>query len=229
MTATPVEIYPSGHDKSCHVEPAHSESVILAPETPCGKPAPLLVFAVGDLLQPFFDMNRPPCSAEAVRVSTKRRCANMSSVSILVVDDYEPWRRYVSSSLQRQPELEIVCEATDGLEAVEQTEKLKPDLILLDIGLPKLNGIEVARRVRRLAPQSKILIVSQDSFADVAKEAFSLGAWGYVDKADAGSELLPAVNAVLRGKKFVGSRFAGHDFTDTTDAQKSLRPTMNAD
>jgi DNA-binding NarL/FixJ family response regulator len=130
-----------------------------------------------------------------------------------LVDDYAPWRRYITSRLQKQPELQVVCEVSDGLEAIEQTAKLQPDLILLDIGLPNLNGIEVVRRIRDLAPKSKVLIVSQYPFADVVQEAFSLGACGYVDKSDAGSELLPAVEAVIQGKKFVSSRLAGFSLT----------------
>jgi DNA-binding NarL/FixJ family response regulator len=132
----------------------------------------------------------------------------VSLVSILLVDDYAPWRRYVTSKLQRQPELQVVGEVSDGLEAIAQTAKLQPDLILLDIGLPNLNGIEVVRRTRALAPKSKVLIVSQYCFADVVQEAFSEGAWGYIDKSDAGSELLPAVEAVIRGKKFASSRLS---------------------
>jgi DNA-binding NarL/FixJ family response regulator len=131
----------------------------------------------------------------------------VSLVSILLVDDYVPWRRYVTSRLQKQPELQVVCEVSDGLEAIEQIAKLQPDLILLDIGLPSLNGIEVTRRIRDLAPKSKVLIVSQYPFADVVQEAFSFGACGYIDKSDAG-ELLPAVEAVMQGKKFVSKRLA---------------------
>ena len=133
----------------------------------------------------------------------------MSSVSILLVDDYAPWRHYITSRLQKQPELQIVGEVSDGLEAIEQTAKLQPDLILLDIGLPNVSGIEVVRRIRELAPKSKVLIVSQYPFADVVEEALSLGAWGYIDKSDAGSELLPAVEAIIQGKKFVSSRLRG--------------------
>jgi len=98
---------------------------------------------------------------------------------------------------------------------------MQPDLILLDIGLPKLNGIEAARRIRELAPQSKILFVSQESSVEVVQTVLTLGASGYVVKMDAGSELLTAVHAVLRGERFVGNRFAGHSFIGASDARAS--------
>ena len=119
-----------------------------------------------------------------------------SIVRVLVVDDYEPWRRFVFSALQKRPELEIVGEASDGLEAVQKARELRPDMILMDVGLPILNGIEAARQLHRLAPESRILFVSQESSADVVREALSTGACGYVVKASA-SDLLSAVNAVL--------------------------------
>jgi DNA-binding NarL/FixJ family response regulator len=128
-----------------------------------------------------------------------------STVRVLVVDDYEPFRRWVCSTLGERPALQIVGEASDGLEAVRRAEELKPDLILLDIGLPALNGIEAARQIRSLAPESKIIFLSLESSADVVQEALSLGAWGYVAKARAGSDLLRAVEAVLLGKHFVSS------------------------
>jgi DNA-binding NarL/FixJ family response regulator len=96
--------------------------------------------------------------------------------------------------------MQIICEASDGLEAVLKAEELQPDLILLDVGLPGLNGIEVAKRVRKLSPGSTILFVSQESSADLVREALAVGARGYVVKTDAGSELLPAVDAVLQGR-----------------------------
>ena len=123
-----------------------------------------------------------------------------SSVRILVVDDFEPWRQQVCSILQIRPGLRVVAEIADGLEAVQKAEELQPDLIVLDIGLPLLNGIEVARRVRKVSPKSKILFVSQESSADVVQEALRTGARGYVLKTDAGSELLIAINVVLRGR-----------------------------
>jgi DNA-binding NarL/FixJ family response regulator len=91
--------------------------------------------------------------------------------------------------------LQIVGEVADGLEVVRKAQELPPDLILLDIGLPVLNGIEAARQIRRLAPESKILFLSQGSSADVVQEALSFGVLGYVVKAHAGSDLLAAVDA----------------------------------
>jgi DNA-binding NarL/FixJ family response regulator len=140
-----------------------------------------------------------------------------STARIIVVDDYDPFRRFICSTLRKRPELQIVGEASDGLEAVQKTEELQPDLIVLDIGLPSLNGIEAARRIRKLSPKSKILFVSQESSADVVQEALALGALGYIVKVDAGKELLTAVNAVLRGDRFVGTRFAGYDLIGTSD------------
>jgi DNA-binding NarL/FixJ family response regulator len=132
-----------------------------------------------------------------------------SIVRVLVVEDYEPFRRFVCSTLGKRPELQVIGEASDGLEAVQQAEALQPDLILLDVGLPSLSGIEAARRIRKLSPKSKILFVSQESSADVVQEALNLGALGYVVKAHAGSELLAAVEAVRRGRQFVSSGLSG--------------------
>jgi DNA-binding NarL/FixJ family response regulator len=110
--------------------------------------------------------------------------------------------------LGETPELHIVGEVSDGLEAIRKAEELRPDLILLDVGLPTLNGIEAARHIRRLVQESKIVFVSQESSADVVEEAFRLGAKGYVAKTDAGSDLLIAVSAVLHGEIFASTRLA---------------------
>jgi len=119
-----------------------------------------------------------------------------STSRILVVDDYEPFRRFFCSTLLKRADLQIVGEALDGLEAVQKAEELQPDLIVLDLGLPTLNGIEAARQIRKLSPKSKIIFVTLESSAGVAQEAFSLGALGYVIKTRAGSDLLAAVEAV---------------------------------
>ncbi len=123
-----------------------------------------------------------------------------------MVDDYEPFRRFICSTLRKRPELQIVGETADGLEAVHKAEELQPDLIVLDIGLPSLGGIEVARRIRKLSPESKILFISQESSADVVQEALALGALGYVIKAHAASELLAAVGAILEDRQFISRR-----------------------
>jgi DNA-binding NarL/FixJ family response regulator len=150
------------------------------------------------------------------RISDDRR---PSIVRVLIVEDYEPFRRFVCSTLGKRPELQVIGEASDGLEAVQKAEDLQPDLIVLDIGLPTLNGIEAARRIRKLSPQSKILVLSHESSADVVHAVLSLGALGYVAKAHAGSELLAAVEAVCQNRQFVSSGLSSHDFTDATDAQ----------
>ena len=137
-------------------------------------------------------------------------------IRVLVVEDNEPWRRYFSTALQKQPELQVIGEVSDGLEAVQQAEELQPDLILLDIGLPTLNGIEAARRIRKVSPASRILFVSENCSADIAEEALSTGASGYVVKSDAGGELLPAVKAVLEGRRFISASLASHFLVATT-------------
>jgi DNA-binding NarL/FixJ family response regulator len=138
-------------------------------------------------------------------------------IRILVVDDYKGWRDRVRLLLQERSELEVICEVSDGLEAVQKAGELKPDLIVLDIGLPKLNGIEVARRIRQLSPESKILFLSQESSADVVKEAIRAGGSGYVVKAHAQADLLPAVEAVIRGERFISSSIKGYKLTETPE------------
>jgi DNA-binding NarL/FixJ family response regulator len=142
-----------------------------------------------------------------------------STLRVLIVDDYEPFRQFIATKLQTNPQLRIMKEACDGAEAVQQAQELQPDLILLDIGLPTLNGIEAARRIRKVSPTSKILFVSENRSWDIVEEALRTGAGGYVVKSDAAGELLLAVNAVLGGKRFVSASLAGNDLTDPKDEQ----------
>jgi len=148
----------------------------------------------------------------------------MSSVRVLVVDDYDPFRRFICSTLKQMPDLEIIGEAQDGLDAVQKSEALQPDLIVLDLGLPGLNGIEAARRIRKLSPESKLLFVSQESSADVVQEVLGLGALGYVVKAHAGSELLAAVEAVRQGRQFIGSGLTGLPSSKAAQGATRLEP-----
>src|SRR5205809_2668862 len=145
------------------------------------------------------------------------RCSlGTSSIRVLVVEDSEEFRKFICAKLGERPELQIVGEDTDGLQALQRADELQPDLILLDIGLPSLNGIEVARQIPKISPKSKILFVSQESSADVVQEALRTGARGYVLKMDAGSELLIAINVVLRGEQFVSRRLADQQSTDNS-------------
>jgi DNA-binding NarL/FixJ family response regulator len=139
------------------------------------------------------------------------------SIRILLVDDFEPWRRFVCSMVQKEPELQIICEVSDGLVAVHKANELKPDLILLDIGLPKLNGIDAARKIRNVAPKSKVLFLSQESSADLVREALGIGA-GFILKADAYKELLTAIQAVILDRQFLSSRLESHAVREGTDA-----------
>jgi DNA-binding NarL/FixJ family response regulator len=144
-------------------------------------------------------------------------------IRVLVVDDFQPFRVFVCSALRKKAEFEDIHEAADGLEAIQKAEELQPDLIVLDIGLPTVNGIEAARQIRRLSANSKIIFVSQESSPDVVEEALSLGAWGYVVKAHAGSELLPAVQAVCEGRRFVSNGLSGHNAAEAMCAPASNR------
>jgi DNA-binding NarL/FixJ family response regulator len=136
-------------------------------------------------------------------------------IRILAADDFEGWRRQVRSLLQVRPQWQVIAEAVNGSEAIQKAEALKPDLILLDISLPRLNGIEAARQIRQFSPNSRIVFLSQNNDLDIVRAALSTGALGYVQKTDARRELLPAVDAALRGKQFVSSSLKGYEFTET--------------
>lgn len=127
----------------------------------------------------------------------------------------------------KEPDWQIVCEVSDGLEAVKRAEELKPDLILLDIALPKLNGVEAARRIRKLAPDSKILFLSALHDQDIAQEALHTGASGFVDKLDAERELLKAMEAVLQGKRFVSTRLKRSIAAEEGDTQNPDGPDVS--
>ncbi len=150
----------------------------------------------------------------------------MNSVRALLVDDYEPFRRVVASRLQEPPKFLTIAEASDGLEAIKKAKELQPDLVLLDIGLPKLNGIEAARQIRQLSPKSKILFVSECRSADIAEAALNTGALGYVVKSNGTSELSLAVDTVLKGERFLSASLDGDDtrhlHTQTSESERKI-------
>jgi DNA-binding NarL/FixJ family response regulator len=127
---------------------------------------------------------------------------------VLVVDDFEPRRREVIAQIRERSNFRIIGMAGDGVEAIQKAEELQPDLILLDVSLPKLSGIEAARRIRKLVPRAKILFLSASPDPDVARAAFCAGGAGYVLKSDAGAALLQGIEAVLSGKQFLSRSLA---------------------
>jgi DNA-binding NarL/FixJ family response regulator len=137
----------------------------------------------------------------AVMANDNHRSA--PAVRVLVVEDYQPFRRLVCSTLSELPNLQIIAEVSDGLDAVRKAEELQPELILIDVGLPTLNGIEAARRIRTLSSDSRIIFVSQESDPSIVQEALNLGASGYVAKGMVASDLNAAVDAVLDSRQFV--------------------------
>ena len=122
------------------------------------------------------------------------------SVRILIADDFEAWRLEVRTFLQARTEWKIVSEARDGLEVVQKASKLRPDVVLLDIGTPGLNGIAAAAQIRQLSPNSKIIFLTANSDSDVIHEAQNAGLDGYVLKFQGGNELIAAIEKALRNQ-----------------------------
>ena len=142
--------------------------------------------------------------------------------SIVLVDDYEHWRRFARLNILVQENFHIVGEAADGDEAVQKSQELQPDIILLDVSLPTVNGIDAARKIAQAAPNSKIIFVSENRSPDVAEEALTTGASGFVIKSDAARELLPAITAVLEGKRFISASLANHFLVATGLASQTI-------
>jgi DNA-binding NarL/FixJ family response regulator len=134
------------------------------------------------------------------------RLKQLAPVRILVIDDFEPWRRVVCSILSRDTDLEVICEGSDGWEAVQRCEELRPDLVLLDIQLPKMNGIDAAREICKVSPNTKILFLSSYQSPEVIREVLKISA-GFIAKADSLRDLLATVRKVVRNDSFIRFRF----------------------
>jgi len=132
-----------------------------------------------------------------------RTLLEMAPIRVLVVDDHDVARRGIRSVLAGEPELHVVAEVSDGEQAVQKAQEVHPDVVLLDISLPKISGIEAARLIRSVSPESRIIFVSQHDSVVLAKDAFQAGAAAYVVKSDAGHDLLPAIAATQEGRVFV--------------------------
>src|SRR5688572_19518870 len=138
---------------------------------------------------------------------------------ILIVEDHARFRHLICAALQQRAEFHTI-EAADGLEGVRKAEELQPDLILLDINLPQMHGFEVAKQIRRIVPDARLLFLSQESSPDIVRQALRLGALGYVQKISAATDLLPAIDAVLAGQRFVSRSLA---FNEPADAPAPRR------
>jgi DNA-binding NarL/FixJ family response regulator len=130
------------------------------------------------------------------------------AVSILVADDFSPWRAKVRDILRARPQWTIACEACDGQQAVQKAAALRPDVVLLDLGMPGLNGIEATKKIRERSPESRVVILTQCSDPDIKDVSLQVGAEAYVVKTKAASELLPTIEAALRRtREFRSPRF----------------------
>jgi two-component system, NarL family, nitrate/nitrite response regulator NarL len=127
----------------------------------------------------------------------------MSMIQILIVDDFLRWQHLARRMLESESNLKIIGTATHGLEAVQKATQFQPEVILMDISLPGMNGFEAARHIRLLSPGSRILFLSENRGADFIEAALQAGGIGYVLKSDANSDLLDGLKSVLRGQQFV--------------------------
>jgi DNA-binding NarL/FixJ family response regulator len=129
-----------------------------------------------------------------------------ATISVLVVDDHELVRRGICTILASDPTLAVIGQTSDGEEAVKKAEELQPEIVLLDINLPGISGIEAARRIRKVSPSSRVIFISQHDTLQMAKQGFSTGAHGFVAKIDAALDVLNAIRTVREGKRFVSQR-----------------------
>ena len=150
----------------------------------------------------------------------------LSTTTVLLAEDFEPFRRLIFLFLQKNPTLQVVAEVADGAQAIEMASTLRPGLILLDISLPRVDGIDAARQIQTLSPQSKVVFVTQHNSSDVVQESLAAGGAAYVVKSDVGSELLTAIDAALRGELFLSSSV---DFCDGCNLRKrpEFEPRQN--
>ncbi len=127
----------------------------------------------------------------------------MSKIRVLVCDDHTILREGIRLLLHAEPDLEVVGEAVDGRQAVEQARALKPDVILMDIAMPLLNGLEATKQIHRMDPNARVLVLTMYESDEYVAQMLEAGATGYVLKKVAGSELVYAIHAVHQGEAFL--------------------------
>jgi DNA-binding NarL/FixJ family response regulator len=127
----------------------------------------------------------------------------VTAARILLVDDNEAWLSIVSGIIRRSPRWQVVGIARDGIEAIQKSHELQPDVVVLDLEHPQIYGFEVTRQIRAVGRDCKILFLSEVASPEAAAVALMIGASGYVLKSEAVSELVPALEAVLEDRTFV--------------------------
>ena len=132
----------------------------------------------------------------------------MKDIRILLADDNEFVRRAICSVLKLDPDFRVICEVADGLEAIEKSKELQPDVVLLDVSMPQMGGFEAARQILTVAPQAEIVLLTEHAVAEMAQAAFKQGISGYVIKSDAAKDLADAVRAVIQRKQYVSAGLA---------------------
>jgi DNA-binding NarL/FixJ family response regulator len=131
-------------------------------------------------------------------------------IQVLVVEDYEMMRQLIWSILAAEDDIEIAGEATDGLEALELVQQLRPNVVIMDLALPRLGGIQVMQQIRALVPGTQVLFVSVHDQIDLVQGAVEAGAKGYLQKQTIFKELVPAVRAVSEGRKYFSATVADY-------------------
>jgi len=142
-----------------------------------------------------------PCKSSGIRKILGQKEGYIVAIRILIVDDFEPWRISVRSILKRNPQFRVIGEARDGIEAIEKAATLRPDVVLLDIGMPRLNGIEAAKQIRQACRESKIIFLTQEDSSDVQSVALDTGAVAYLLKSTAATKLLPTIEWAMLHEK----------------------------
>jgi len=129
----------------------------------------------------------------------------MPVIRILVVDDWPEWQRFLQIKLESECNFQIVGLANDGLDGVRQAAELQPDVVLMDLNMPVLNGLDATRRIREVSPCSRVLFISENRCRELVSAAFEAGAGGYILKSDSSSDLMAGIRALLENKQFLSS------------------------
>ena len=151
----------------------------------------------------------------------------MSVIKILVVDDFAPWHCFVQTVFETEPDLKISAAATNGLEAIHRVKDCQPDLVLMDLCMPSMNGLECVRQIRAVSPCSKVLFVSGHGDPELIRAALEAGASGYVLKTDSVNDLISGVRAVLEGREFVSRSLANWQKNLDGSGSKRVGPDTN--